>query len=149
VRTVNQFTNLDQMRELLVVNQDGVPIRLRDVADVSQGYKDREAIIRLGGQEAVELAIYKEGDANTVNVADAVNKALVGLKKELPYGTEITTIQDQSIFIKSALHEVRNEALLGGIFAILIIFFFLHDGWSTFVIGLSLPVSIVTTFFFM
>jgi HAE1 family hydrophobic/amphiphilic exporter-1 len=149
VRTVNQFTNLDQMRELLIVNQDGVPIRLRDVAAVSQGYKDREAIIRLGGQEAVELAIYKEGDANTVNVADAVNKALVGLKKELPYGTELTTIQDQSIFIKNALHEVRNEALLGGLFAILIIFFFLHDGWSTFVIGLSLPVSIVTTFFFM
>ncbi len=149
VRTVNQFTNLDQIRELLIANQDGVPIRLRDVANVSQGYKEREAIIRLGGQEAVELAIYKEGDANTVNVAKAVKSALENLKKELPYGTELTTIQDQSIFIQSALHEVRNEALLGGLFAILIIFFFLHDGWSTFVIGLSLPVSIVTTFFFM
>ena len=149
VRTVNQFSNLDQMRDLLVANQDGVPIRLRDVATVSQGYKEREAIIRLGGQEAVELAIYKEGDANTVNVADAVKKALDSLQKELPYGTQLTTIQDQSIFIKSALHEVRNEALLGGLFAILIIFFFLHDGWSTFVIGLSLPVSIITTFFFM
>ena len=149
VRTVNQFTDLEQMRELLIANQDGVPIRLRDVANVSQGYKEREAIIRLGGQEAVELAIYKEGDANTVNVAKAVKSALETLKKELPYGTELTTIQDQSIFIQSALHEVRNEALLGGLFAILIIFFFLHDGWSTFVIGLSLPVSIVTTFFFM
>ncbi len=149
VRTVNQFTNLDQMRELLIANQDGVPIRLRDVATVSQGYKDREAIIRLGGQEAVELAIYKEGDANTVSVATAVKATLETLKKELPYGTELTTIQDQSIFIQSALHEVRNEALLGGLFAILIIFFFLHDGWSTFVIGLSLPVSIVATFFFM
>ena len=149
VRTVNQFTNLDQMRELLVANQDGVPVRLRDVAVVSQGYKEREAIIRLGGQEAVELAIYKEGDANTVNVADAVKAALVSLKKELPYGAELTTIQDQSIFIESALHEVRTEALIGGLFAILIIFFFLHDGWSTFVIGLSLPVSIITTFFFM
>ncbi|HEY2345594.1 MAG TPA: efflux RND transporter permease subunit [Xanthomonadaceae bacterium] len=149
VRTVNQFTNLEQMRELLIANQNGVPVRLRDIATVSQGYKDREAIIRLGGQEAVELAIYKEGDANTVNVATAVKKALDDLKKELPYGTELTTIQDQSIFIVSALHEVRFEALLGGAFAILIIFFFLRDRWSTFVIGLSLPVSIVTTFFFM
>ncbi len=149
VRTVNQFTDLEQMRELLIANQDGVPIRLRDVAAVSQGYKEREAIIRLGGQESVELAIYKEGDANTVNVAKAVKSALENLKKELPYGTELTTIQDQSIFIENALHEVRNEALLGGLFAILIIFFFLHDGWSTFVIGLSLPVSIVATFFFM
>jgi len=149
VRTVNQFTDLEQMRELLIANQNGVPIRLRDIATVSQGYKDREAIIRLGGQEAVELAIYKEGDANTVNVATAVKKALVELNKELPYGTQLTTIQDQSIFIQSALHDVYVEALLGGVFAILIIFFFLHDGWSTFVIGLSLPVSIVTTFFFM
>jgi HAE1 family hydrophobic/amphiphilic exporter-1 len=149
VRTVNQFTNLEQMRELLIANQDGVPIRLRDLAAVTQGYKDREAIIRLGGQEAVELAIYKEGDANTVNVATAVKAGLEKLKKELPYGTELTTIQDQSIFIQSALHEVRYEALLGGLFAILIIFFFLRDGWSTFVIGLSLPVSIITTFFFM
>ncbi len=149
VRTVNQFSNLDQMRELMVANKDGVPIRLRDVAFVSQGYKEREAIIRLGGQEAVELAIYKEGDANTVNVADAVKQTLETLKTELPYGTQLTTVQDQSIFIKSALHEVRNEALLGGLFAILIIFFFLRDGWSTFVIGLSLPVSIVATFFFM
>ena len=149
VRTVNQFTDLDQMRNLLIANQDGVPIRLHDVATVAQGYKDREAIIRLGGQEAVELAIYKEGDANTVNVAKAVKAALVTLNKELPYGTELTTIQDQSIFIQSALHDVQTEALLGGVFAILIIFFFLRDGWSTFVIGLSLPVSIVTTFFFM
>ncbi len=149
VRTVNQFTDLDQMRELLVANQDGVPIRLRDVATVSQGYKDREAIIRLGGKEAVELAIYKEGDANTVNVANGVKRKLEELKKELPYGTELTTIQDQSVFIVDALHQVRKEALLGGVFAILIIFFFLRDGWSTFVIGLSLPVSIVTTFFFM
>lgn len=149
VRTVNQFSDLEQMRELLIANQDGVPIRLRDVAVVKQGYKEREAINRLGGKEAVELAIYKEGDANTVNVANAVKAALENLKKELPYGAELTPIQDQSIFIESALHEVRNEALIGGLFAILIIFFFLRDGWSTFVIGLSLPVSIITTFFFM
>ena len=149
VRTVNQFSDLEQMRELLIANPDGVPIRLRDVAEVKQGYKEREAINRLGGKEAVELAIYKEGDANTVNVADAVKAELETLKKELPYGSKLTPIQDQSIFINSALHEVRYEALLGGLFAILIIFFFLRDGWSTFVIGLSLPVSIITTFFFM
>jgi HAE1 family hydrophobic/amphiphilic exporter-1 len=149
VRTVNQFTDLEQMRELLIANQNGVPVRLRDIATVTQGYKEREAIIRLGGNEAVELAIYKEGDANTVNVADAVKKSLEELKKGLPFGTDLTTIQDQSIFINDALHDVKYEALLGGVFAILIIFFFLHDGWSTFVIGLSLPVSIITTFFFM
>ncbi|MBW8367362.1 MAG: efflux RND transporter permease subunit [Arenimonas sp.] len=149
VRTVNQFTGLDQMRELLVANVDGVPVRLRDVATVSQGYKEREAIIRLGGGEAVEMAIYKEGDANTVAVADALKVAIDRLKDDLPEGATLTTIEDQSIFIKAALDEVKKEALLGGLFAILLIFFFLRDGWSTFVIGLSLPVSIIATFFFM
>ena len=72
VRTVNQFTGLDQMRELLITTEGGVPIRLKDVATVSQGFKERQAIIRADGQEAVEIAIYKEGDANTVDVADAL-----------------------------------------------------------------------------
>jgi HAE1 family hydrophobic/amphiphilic exporter-1 len=167
VRTVNQFSNLDQMRDLLVTTVDGVPVRLRDVATVSQGFKEREAVIRFKGREAVELAIYKEGDANTVAVADAVRKALRQMEtattvvvpgaKPAPVvpgvftidGLPVQTIEDQSKFIQSALSEVKKEALIGGFLSILIIFFFLRDGWSTFVIGLSLPVSIIATFFFM
>ena len=64
-------------------------------------------------------------------------------------GIAVQTIEDQSKFIKNALSEVKKEALIGGLLSILIIFFFLRDGWSTFVIGLSLPVSIIATFFFM
>lgn len=127
----------------------GLPIRLRDIATVTQGYKERESIIRLGAVEAVELAIYKEGDANTVSVADAVHAALDRARRALPPGTEVTVIEDQAIFIRQALHEVRMDALIGGTLAILMIFFFLRDGWSTFVISLSLPVSIIATFFFM
>ena len=169
VRTVNQFSNLDQMRELLIANVGGVAVRLKDVATVEQGYKEREAVIRLKGREAVELAIYKEGDANTVAVAEAVRKALRGMEtaarsepgksdkaaavaKPGSYtidGIAVQTIEDQSKFIENALHEVKKEALFGGALSILIIFFFLRDGWSTLVIGLSLPISIVSTFFFM
>jgi hydrophobic/amphiphilic exporter-1 (mainly G- bacteria), HAE1 family len=173
VRTVNQFTDLEQMRELLVGNVNGVPVRLRDVATVTQGYKEREAVIRSRGREAVELAIYKEGDANTVAAADAVSKMLARLERTgagggtgapgakpvqkaagqpgsyVVDGIAVQVIEDQSKFIRSALHEVKVEAALGGALSILIIFFFLRDGWSTFVIGLSLPVSIIATFFFM
>ncbi|MFC4727491.1 efflux RND transporter permease subunit [Coralloluteibacterium thermophilus] len=127
----------------------GLPVRLREIATVAQGYKEREAIIRLGGQEAVELAIYKEGDANTVTVADAVSAALARVRAELPEDATLTVVEDQSIFIRKALADVRFDALIGGLLAILIIFFFLRDSWSTFVISLSLPVSIVATFFFM
>ena len=178
VRTVNQFRSLDEMRGLLISNQNGVPIRLRDVADVVQSHKERESIIRLRGSEAVELAIYKEGDANAVTVAHAVRDRLAQLQKvgeTAPQGGSgfgkpaaptsaaaalevgdyllgtytLRTIQDTSIFIENAIHEVRNEAILGGMLAVLIIFLFLRDGWSTLVIGLSLPVSIIATFFFM
>ena len=127
----------------------GMAVRLKDIATVEQGYKEREAIIRLGGDEAVELAIYKEGDANTVNVADAVHAAIARLKDDLPAEAKLTVVEDQSVFIRQALHDVRFDALIGGALAILMIFFFLRDGWSTFVISLSLPISIIATFFFM
>lgn len=171
VRTVNQFSDLAQMRELLLTTMpDGVPVRLKDVATVAQGYKEREAVIRFKGHEAVELAIYKEGDANTVTTADAVKKMLTRLQMPngggmpggpkpvaqpqkpgayLIDGIAVQTIEDQSKFIRNALTEVRHEAFIGGLLSILIIFFFLRDGWSTFVVGISLPVSIIATFFFM
>ena len=128
---------------------NGMPVRLKDIATVRQGYKEREAIIRMGGHEAVELAIYKEGDANTVATADAVRKRLEQIKAQIPQDVELTTIDDQSVFIRNAIRDVKLDAVIGGCLAILIIFLFLRDGWSTFVVALSLPASIVTTFFFM
>ena len=149
MRTINQFKNLDEMRELLIKVDGNVPVRLKDIATVTQGYKEREGIVRIDGHEAIELAIYKEGDANTVSVAKAVNAQVEKLKDSLPKGAKLSTIEDQSIFIEHALSEVKFDALLGGVLAILIIFFFLGHAWSTFIISLSLPVSLIATFFFM
>ncbi|KRG85399.1 MULTISPECIES: efflux RND transporter permease subunit [Stenotrophomonas] len=125
------------------------PVRLKDVADVRQGYKEREAVIRAGGHEAVELAIYKEGDANTVSTADALEKKLEAIRKQMPKDIEMTTVEDQSVFIRHAIKDVKIDAVIGGLLSVLIIFLFLRDGWSTFVISLSLPISIIATFFFM
>jgi len=149
VRTINQFKSLDEMRELLIKVDGNVPIRLKDIATVTQGFKEREGIVRIDGREAIELAIYKEGDGNTVSVATAVNAQIAKLKDSLPKGASLTTIEDQSVFIEHALSEVKFDALLGGVLAILIIFFFLGHAWSTFIISLSLPVSLIATFFFM
>jgi HAE1 family hydrophobic/amphiphilic exporter-1 len=149
VRTVNQFGNLDEMRNLLIKVDAGVPVRLKDIAEVRQGYKEREGVVRVDGHEAIELAVYKEGDANTVSVAAAVKKQLERLKPILPSNAKLDTIDDQSIFIQSSLDDVRNDAIIGGILAVLIIFFFLADSWSTFIISLSLPISLIATFFFM
>ena len=187
VRTVNQFADVEQMREMLLTTAGGAaasggdnaqlmsailgsrdptviaalrgdggsggagasPVRLKDVAQVYQGYKEREAVIRSGGREAVELAVYKEGDANTVATADALEARLAEIRARLPADIEMTPVEDQSRFIRHAIADVKLDAVIGGLLSILVIFLFLRDGWSTFVISLSLPISIIATFFFM
>jgi HAE1 family hydrophobic/amphiphilic exporter-1 len=125
------------------------PLRLKDVAEVHQGYKEREAVNRSAGREAVELAVYKEGDANTVSTADALEERLTLIREQMPKDIEMTVVEDQSVFIRHAIKDVKIDAVIGGLLSVLIIFLFLRDGWSTFVISLSLPISIITTFFFM
>ena len=122
VRTINQFSNLDQMRDLLIKVDDGVPIRLKDVRNVvSQGYKEREGIVRVDGHEAIELAIYKEGDANTVSVAANVRRQIDHLTCKsggpscisiMPANAQLKTIDDQSVFIqqRARRREVRRAA---------------------------------------
>ncbi len=148
VRTINQFDTLERMGEMLVSTQ-GTPVKLKDIAIVRQGSKERQAIIRSDGKEAVEIALYKEGDANTVAVADGVEKALDRLKDQIPAGAKLTKIDDQSTFIRSSIREVVEAAVVGGALSILIIYMFLGQAWATLVIALSLPVSIIATFFFM
>ena len=148
VRTINQFDTLERMGEMLVSTQ-GTPVKLKDIAIVRQGSKERQAIIRSDGKEAVEIALYKEGDANTVAVADGVEKALERLKDQIPAGAKLTKIDDQSTFIRSSIREVVEAAVVGGALSILIIYMFLGQAWATLVIALSLPVSIIATFFFM
>ncbi|MDX1569531.1 MAG: efflux RND transporter permease subunit, partial [Xanthomonadales bacterium] len=149
VRTVNQFQSVEEFRDLVVAVRDARPIYLRDIAVVEQGYKERQAVIRTNGREAVEIAIYKEGDANTVRVADVVNGALEDLREDLPPGMELLLVDDQSSFIRQAISDVTSAALFGGILAILVIYLFLRDVWATVVISASIPLSVIATFFLM
>ena len=106
-------------------------------------------ITRYGGDEAVELAVYKEGDANTVSVARALDARLANVGDELPEGIEVVSGQNQADFIQASIGEVRSNALIGGLIAIAVLLLFLRDLRSTLIIGLSIPISIVTTFFLM
>ena len=149
VRAKNEFQSLDDIRQTVVASRDGRKIVLGDVADVIRGHKKREVITRFGGKEAVELALYKEGDANTVTVARAIQSRLGRLRGELPEGIDLVVGVDQSRFIQASIDEVRNNALWGGLFAVGVLLFFLKDLRSTLIIGVSIPISIVTTFFLM
>lgn len=146
VRTLNEFDNIDQIRNVIVSVEDGNVIYLRDVADITQSYKEREAITRLNGMEAVEIAIYKEGDGNTVAVAEVVEDRINRIQQRLPDSMKLEKVYDQSVFISSAVNEVKNAGIIGGILAILVLYFFLRNFWSTVIISISIPVSIITTF---
>lgn len=146
VRTLNEFTSVDQIRNTVLTAIDGNTVYLKDVADIRQGYKEREAITRLNAQEAVEIAIYKEGDANTVAVAETVEEGIETIRKNLPTGMKLEKVYDQSIFISSAVNEVRTAGIIGGILAVLVLYFFLRNFWSTVIISISIPVSIIATF---
>jgi HAE1 family hydrophobic/amphiphilic exporter-1 len=146
VRTLNEFTSVDEIRDLVIAQRDGKPLYVRDVAEVVQGYKEREAISRLNGKEAVEVAVYKEGDANTVTVADAVGFRLNQLSGMLPNDLNIEKVYDQSTFIRQAVDDVTNSAIVGGLLAIVVLFIFLRDLKSTIIIGVSIPVSVIATF---
>jgi len=149
VRTLNEFTSVDEIADSIVATPAGRPVYLRDVASVTRGFKEREAITRVNGRESVELAIYKEGDANTVQVAKRIGERVEELTDRLPPDTELTLVYDQSVFIAQAIGQVRNAALLGGLLAILVLYAFLRDGRATFVIGVAIPVSVVGTFLLM
>ncbi|OLD65934.1 MAG: hypothetical protein AUI47_01065 [Acidobacteria bacterium 13_1_40CM_2_68_5] len=149
VRARNEFKDLDDIMKTVLATRDGRNVLMSDVAEVTRGHKQREALTRFGGQEAVELAIYKEGDANTVSVARAVQKRLDKVGKELPAGVAVTTGVDQSRFIQDSIHEVIVNALEGGALSILIILLFLKDLYSTLIISVSIPISIIATFFLM
>ena len=149
VRTLNEFRSVSEFSDAIVAYVAGRPVYLRDIATVERGHKEREAITRVRGRESVELAIYKEGDANTVQVANRLEARLDRVRESLPDDMELVEIYDQSRFISSAVDNVKNAALVGGIFAIIVLYGFLRDSRSTTIVGIAIPVSVIGTFLLM
>ena len=176
VRTLNEFQTLDEISNLIIGTRNGADIRIKDIGSVFKTNKEREVITRVNGNESVDIEIYKEADANIVSVAEQVRLRIFGtptqqqfvnnlnsgeaeeadsetlkrmtnfLSFSLPEGVQIQTLTDKSVFIKSSIDEVRNTALIGGLLAIIVLYFFLRNILSTFIIGLTIPVSVIATF---
>lgn len=146
VRTINQYQSVQEMADTIVTSKDGKPVYLRDIAQVAMRYKEREAVTRINGVEAVELALYKEGDANTVAVAKQIKRRLESLGKSLGEQLKLDIIYDQSVFIEDAVGEVIDNGIQGGILATLILYLFLRNVWATVIIALSIPVAVVISF---
>lgn len=149
VRTINEFQTVEEFANAIVANVADRPVYLRDVATVTRGFKEREAITRVNGRESVELAVYKEGDANTVQVANRVERRLEQVRKSLPENLELIKIYDQSKFISSAINDVTSAAVFGGILAIIVLYGFLRDARATTIIAVAIPISVIGTFLLM
>jgi len=149
VRTVNEFEDLDEIAKTVLFEEEGRIVRLEDVATIDRGHKEREVVSRVRGKESVELAVYKEGNANIVQVARAVKGRLRHLDHTLPKDVNTQVLFDQSVFVERSIGEIRSNALVGGLLAVFIVFLFLKERRSTGIIALVIPVSVVATFFIM
>ncbi len=146
VRTLNQFDSLQAIEDTIIISRGQTPVYLSDVAKVQVGFHEREAIIRINQQEAVEIALYKEGDANTVSVARRIDARLEMLERQLADNLQLVKLYDQANFISDAIDSVIVTALIGGLLAVVVLYLFLRNAWATAVIALVIPVSVIATF---
>ena len=149
VRTVNQFETIDDIEETIIFQQGGRILRLRDIAEVIEGQKERDAIMRVNGREAIEISLYKEGDANTVAVAANVYERLDEIREQMPPNFDLLVIYDQATFINAAISEVRTAAIQGAFLAVFVLFLFLRDIRSTLIVAATIPASVMVTFALM
>ena len=149
VRTINEFEEVDEFADAIIANVAGRPVYLRDVATVTRGYKERQAITRINGRESVEQAVYQEGDANTVQIARRVAARTEEIRATLPDNLELTLVYDQSTFIAAAIDQVTSAAVFGGLLAIIVLYGFLRNARATSIIAMAIPISVIGTFLLM
>jgi len=148
LRTQGEFDSVDPMRSVVVTTRGGVPVYLRDIAEVKDSFEEVRQFIRLDGQPAIRMSVRKQSGANTVTVANAVQDELARIRRDFP-DLIITPIFDQSEYIEESIANVRSSAIYGSILAILVLFLFLRNLRSTVIIGVSIPIAVVATFALM
>ncbi|MBI1381478.1 MAG: MMPL family transporter [Planctomycetaceae bacterium] len=174
VRTINEFQNPDEIADLALARRGSAVVRVRDVATVKSHHRRREVTSRINGAEAVEIAIYREAGANIVDLAERVRTAVFGteaqrqeaeridregkagtvgernasdyLARRLKDDAELTLLSDQSVFIRDAIKDVQSAAGIGALLAVVVILAFLRRAAPTFIIAVSIPMSVVVTF---
>ncbi len=142
--------SVEDFKHVVVGNKDGRPIELQEVATVVDGIKERRSLARLDGRDVVALEVQRQTGGNTVAMVEAVRQALARLKPELAQqGVVVATAKDNARFISQSVEDVNLSIYLGGALTVLIVFFFLKSWRSTLITGLTLPVSVISTFIIM
>jgi len=145
VRSQGQFQSIEDIRNIVVLTREGVPVYLRDLAEVSDTTEQRRSFMRINGKPGIQIQVQKQSGKNTVAVAALVRAEVERVNREVP-GIKMMVTQDNAVFIQRAIDNVQEHALVGGVLVVLIIFAFLRDVRSTFIVCTSIPVSVIGTF---
>ncbi len=145
VRTRGQFTSVDQIGQIVVAVRNGVPVYLKDVAEIVDGFEEVRQVERINGQPGITLSVTKQSGSNTVQVADAVYKEITRIERDFPH-IQIVPLFDSARFIKDSIANVRAAALYGAVLAVLILLVFLRNVRSTLIIATAIPISVMASF---
>ncbi|MEO7132932.1 MAG: efflux RND transporter permease subunit [Vicinamibacterales bacterium] len=145
LRSPGQFTNIDEIKKIVVMTREGVPVYMRDIADVTDATEDRRSFMRIDGVNGIRMQVTKQSGTNTIEIAAGVKREVERINAEIQ-GMKLQILDDQSRFIERAIGSVQEHAMLGGMLVIAIIYIFLRDIKSTLIICTSIPVSVIGTF---
>jgi len=138
-----QMMKAADFRELIVASRDGLPVRLRDVAEVEDSYQSTKAYGAYNGERAIVLLVQRQPDANTVAVVDHVRNLLPRFQSQLPASIKINLVNDRSNSIREALHDVNFTLALTVGLVVMVIFLFLHRASATFIPAVTMPISLL------
>ena len=150
VRTLGKYKNIDDMKNVVVSNQNGRIVKLSDIASVRDDWEEETSYARSNGVPSVLLSVQKQSRTNTVAVTDGVMAAMEKIKQnDLPHDIKVDIIRDQSIYIRENVSDVWSSILFGGFLALLITYLFLQNFRATVIGGLAIPTSVIATFVLM
>jgi hydrophobe/amphiphile efflux-1 (HAE1) family protein len=145
-RTTGEFRNLDDIRNLVIVQNEQGTLYLRDIAKVEDSHEEIRVITRLNGKPCVKLSVLKQADANTVEVADGVTQLIDEIQSFLPPGVKLGVLESQAEYVRSALNGVVSTALEAAVLIIITVFLFLGSWRQVVVISLALPIILLINF---
>ncbi|MCC8115747.1 MAG: efflux RND transporter permease subunit, partial [Planctomycetes bacterium] len=145
IRAPGEFASVEEIRQTVITVRDGVPIRIGDIATVTDGMNRVRRVSRINAKDGVRVAIMRQSGANTVQVAGRVVEELERLQRQYT-NLDIRVIQNSADYINNSISNVSTSAITGGGLAIILVLLFLRNVLSTLVIAVSIPVSIIATF---
>lgn len=148
LRTKGQYQTAAEIENVILRSDGGSTVRVKDVAEVVDGFEDRTSTTRLNGADAVSFSVRKQSGANTVDVQRKIDVALEKAAPSFPQ-LQIKPVHQDSEGIIENVTDVRKHIIFGGIMAVLVVFVFMRDWRSTAITALALPTSVIATFFFM